>query len=605
MVSRDTVKFLLVDDLDENLVALEALLRRDDLELIKAKSGAEALEMLLVNDIALALLDVQMPGMDGFELAELMRGLERTRRVPIIFVTALSADETRRFRGYETGAVDYLQKPIDPQVLANKAGVFFELARQRQELRDNAAKLQEALDQAQAHADNSPLALVQFDSAFRITSWSDGARRLFGWLPHDVLGRSYKDIDWLRATESDRFDATAAPLLQGQGAGRDICELTSYAQDGTCVFGEWYVSALFDRFGKLSSLSAQILDITERKRAEETQRLLVGELNHRVKNTLATVQAVATQTLRHSSDAATFAKTFVGRIQSLAKAHSLLSDATWSGACVAKIISDQLDLGTLDCTRFSASGPAIQLKPQSALHLAMIVHELATNAGKYGAHSTPTGSVAVEWTVQGTVLQLYWRERGGPAVDPVRPKGFGTRMIEQSAKAEGGQATMNAGPDGLTWAITMEMGSVVAFDMAKAHNASPRSTPKAPPVLPARNNVNKRLLIIEDEPLVALDIADALENAKFEVVGTATSVEEALHMIANNRLDCVLLDGNLRGEPVDAVAALLEQKGVPFMFVSGYGKDSLPETSTNVAVLMKPFNPEQLIAAAEALISST
>jgi signal transduction histidine kinase len=134
------VKCLLVDDLEENLLALSALLRRDDVEVITARSGSEALELLLVHDIALALLDVQMPKMDGFELAELMRGSERTREVPIIFITAAARDQHRLFKGYESGAVDFLYKPIEPHILENKADVFFRLHRQKRQL---AQQLQE------------------------------------------------------------------------------------------------------------------------------------------------------------------------------------------------------------------------------------------------------------------------------------------------------------------------------------------------------------------------------------------------------------------------------------------------------------------------------
>ena len=126
------VKCLLVDDLQENLLSLEALLRRDGLEILKARSGEEALELLLLHEVALALLDVQMPGMDGFELAEFMRGNERTRHIPIIFVTAGTTDAQRRFRGYEAGAVDFIQKPIEADILRSKAEVFFDLHRQRQ-----------------------------------------------------------------------------------------------------------------------------------------------------------------------------------------------------------------------------------------------------------------------------------------------------------------------------------------------------------------------------------------------------------------------------------------------------------------------------------------
>ncbi|HSX61789.1 MAG TPA: hybrid sensor histidine kinase/response regulator [Tahibacter sp.] len=132
--SQERVKCLIVDDLEENLLALSALLDSLDVELLQARSGAEALELLLVHDVALALLDVQMPQMDGFELAELMRGSERSRHVPIIFLTAGLSDTRRQFKGYGSGAVDFLHKPIEPFVLRSKAEVFFQLYRQKRQL---------------------------------------------------------------------------------------------------------------------------------------------------------------------------------------------------------------------------------------------------------------------------------------------------------------------------------------------------------------------------------------------------------------------------------------------------------------------------------------
>jgi len=150
------VCFLLVDDLEENLLSLEALLRRDGLLCLKARSGDEALELLLQNDVALALVDVQMPGLNGFELAELMRGNERSRRVPIIFVTAGNADSQRRFRGYEAGAVDFIHKPIEADILRSKADVFFDLYRQRQQIaaqRDELKAHSDALEEADRRKD--------------------------------------------------------------------------------------------------------------------------------------------------------------------------------------------------------------------------------------------------------------------------------------------------------------------------------------------------------------------------------------------------------------------------------------------------------------------
>ncbi|MBU1376953.1 MAG: hybrid sensor histidine kinase/response regulator [Alphaproteobacteria bacterium] len=142
------INFLLVDDLAENLLALEALLQREGLVCLKARSGEEALELLLIHDVALALLDVQMPGMDGFQLAEFMRGSERARHIPIIFVTAGTTDAQRRFRGYETGAVDFIQKPIEADILRSKANVFFDLHQQHRQIlaqRDELAANADAL----------------------------------------------------------------------------------------------------------------------------------------------------------------------------------------------------------------------------------------------------------------------------------------------------------------------------------------------------------------------------------------------------------------------------------------------------------------------------
>lgn len=143
--TRELANVLIVDDVPQNLVAMEALLARDDIRILKAASGPEALELLLVHDVALALLDVQMPEMDGFVLAELMRGSHRTRDVPIIFLTASPNDPARSFKGYETGAVDFLHKPIDPRIILGKVDIFVQLYQQRQQLKSQNARLERAL----------------------------------------------------------------------------------------------------------------------------------------------------------------------------------------------------------------------------------------------------------------------------------------------------------------------------------------------------------------------------------------------------------------------------------------------------------------------------
>ncbi len=148
-MSIEKTKLLLVDDLKENLVALDSLLRSEQVEIFRAPSGQAALELLLVHEFALALVDVQMPEMNGFELAELMRGASRTKNIPIIFVTAGAINSQNTFKGYETGAVDFLYKPLDPHIVRSKVSVFVELDIQRKLLKDQLRETRDALSLAE------------------------------------------------------------------------------------------------------------------------------------------------------------------------------------------------------------------------------------------------------------------------------------------------------------------------------------------------------------------------------------------------------------------------------------------------------------------------
>jgi signal transduction histidine kinase len=171
-MTSDPIKILMVDDTPDNLGALEALLRREGVTSLLAHSGAEALELLLVHDVALALLDVQMPDMHGFELAELMRGTERTKHVPIIFITAGARDPARVFQGYETGAVDFLFKPIDPQILRSKVDVFLELAQQRRKVTE-ALRLNEMFVAILGHDLRNPLGAMVAGTELLIAQLTD------------------------------------------------------------------------------------------------------------------------------------------------------------------------------------------------------------------------------------------------------------------------------------------------------------------------------------------------------------------------------------------------------------------------------------------------
>lgn len=181
-------------------------------------------------------------------------------------------------------------------------------------------------------------------------------------------------------------------------------------------------------------------DITDRKRADERQRVLVNELNHRVKNTLSTIQAVATYTFRADTGPEALAK-FEGRLIALSRAHNVLTETNWEGANIKDIMRDTVESVAGDSDdRLHFAGPDLHLKPQLALSMATVLHELCTNAAKYGALSSLAGHVEVMWSVEGEAahraLKIIWEESGGPAVDEPTRKGFGTRVIERSLLQE-------------------------------------------------------------------------------------------------------------------------------------------------------------------------
>lgn len=218
------IKCLLVDDLQENLDALSALLQRPDLEILTARSGMEALELLLAHDVALAFLDVQMPDMDGFELAELIRGTERTRHIPLIFVTAGARDQKRLFKGYDTGAVDFLFKPVEAHVLRNKAEVFFQLYRQKQALarelreRTETLRLNEMFTAVLGHDLRNPLTAILMSAEYLQARAGDELMRSTAGGILDSARRMSQMIE-------DVLDLARARLVGGLGVERGETDL--------------------------------------------------------------------------------------------------------------------------------------------------------------------------------------------------------------------------------------------------------------------------------------------------------------------------------------------------------------------------------------------
>jgi two-component sensor histidine kinase/CheY-like chemotaxis protein len=376
--------------------------------------------------------------------------------------------------------------------------------------------------------------------------------------------------------------------------------------DGTRVPFLAFPTPLFDQDGQLTGAVNMLVEITERKQAEERQQLLLRELDHRVKNTLATVQALASQTLRGSNSAAEFVTSFSSRVQALARAHALLTRSTWPGAGVMELVRDQLLLGSPDDDRISCSGPALMLAPQPALHLALALHELGTNARKHGALSAPGGRLAVSWKVRsrgGRKLLLHWSETGGPPVSAPTRRGFGTSLVEHSMQAHGGEGSIYYAAEGVVCEIGLPLPDLEppAPGLPDPGALAAWSDSLAVPPARAQASNGRRILVIEDEPLVAMEIAAGLEAAGYAVVGPAGNLRTATALLEQARFDGALLDANLAGNPVAEIAAALTRRKIPFAFVTGYGREALPRPFAGAPMVGKPFTERELCAAVERL----
>jgi CheY-like chemotaxis protein len=247
-------------------------------------------------------------------------------------------------------------------------------------------------------------------------------------------------------------------------------------------------------------------------------------------------------------------------------------------------------MGPVDLRCVEIDGPRITLAPQMSLHLALVIHELGTNSIKYGALSSSSGRVAITWTTDGSEIKLRWAERNGPPVTTLGARGFGTTLIEQSAKSEGGEAVMDLEDGGVVWRFRLPLHRVTK--QFYATTPALLRTPQGDLVQSLRG---LRVLVIEDEPLVAMELAAIIQDAGAEAAGPISSCRAALQKIAVGGFDLAILDGNLLGEPVDDIAAALTRAKVPFLFISGYGRESLPRAYGHAPLVGKPFASKTLL----------
>ena len=326
----------------------------------------------------------------------------------------------------------------------------------------------------------------------------------------------------------------------------------------------------------------------ERAKAHERDKLLMAELDHRVKNTLANIQALVTQSSRNAASLTGFVEGLDRRIHSMAKAHSLLTQSRWEGVSVEGLLTEELGSYIQGSGVVHLEGDDAVLTPKSALSLSLALHELATNAAKFGSLSRVEGQISVSWRVSddGSLI-LTWRETGGPTVMAPTRRGFGSSLIERALALEtGGRATIDYAPTGVICEIMLPKSALVEIGDRGLMRVEP---PEAP--VPAYDIPDKpRLLIVEDSYLVILTLEAMCEDLSWTVVGPATRLSEAIRLAQTETFDAALLDVNLDGEMSWEVAGILKDRGIPFAFSTGYDETSiLPDHLAGSQIFAKPY----------------
>jgi PAS domain S-box-containing protein len=295
-----------------------------------------------------------------------------------------------------------------------------------------------------------------------VTDWNAGAKLIFGYSREEIIGQSGRVI----FTAEDRVSGVPEEEMHTAASrGSAIDERWHQRKNGDRFFASGTMRPLRDESGRHLGFVKVARDITERKQHEEHQKMLLNELTHRVKNTLATVQAIAMQTMRNAPTMQAFQEAFESRLDALAKAHNLLMQNPSQIATLRGLVLGELShYAADDASRYAIEGEDVPLPSNRAVPIGMMFHELATNAVKYGALSAPSGRVSVSWTVDRRAwsLHLEWIEAGGPAVREPTRRGFGSRLIERGLAHElDAKVRLTFDPTGIRCTMDIPLPSIV------------------------------------------------------------------------------------------------------------------------------------------------
>ena len=447
--------------------------------------------------------------------------------------------------------------------------------------------------------DALPAAVYTTDAAGRITYYNQAAVDLAGRRPR--IGVDEWCVTWrLYREDGTPLPHDQCPMAVALKENRPVRGIEAWAErpDGTRIPFLPHPTPIYDETDSLVGAINMLVDISAHKQAQKTKTLLIDELNHRVKNTLAVVQALAGQTLRRAKSPTDFVESFSGRIAAMARAHTRLSNTSWKGAELAALLNDALLLGGEVDPRITFSGPSLTLVSQQALNLALVFHELATNARKYGALAAPDGNLAVTWSIdsdENRSLTLRWVETSCADVLKPAAAGFGTTFIQQIV-APDGEARMSCGATGVTWDFEIRLPPVSDFDVDELvlSRGMNKREAGAASVSTIRG---KRVLVVEDESLIAMELTHVIQDAGGEVVASVATVAEGLRAIQETKPDSALLDANLGGQRSDELASALAARGIPFAFLTGYSREALPERFRDAKLIAKPFMAREVIEA--------
>ena len=407
-----------------------------------------------------------------------------------------------------------------------------------------------------------------------------------------------------RGVHPDDREATQRTMEDSMRAeGRFETEYRRIREDdGRTIWTRTSGVLVADEAGRPLRAVGLVQDIGERRAEEDRRRALMAELDHRVKNVLAAVQALAVQTAKRTTSLDSFLATFAGRLKSMASANELLTAARWRGAAVGHLAA--AELGGLAPGQTRWDGPELFLTPRAANALSLALHELATNAVKYGALSTESGRVEVRWArIADGGFELFWTETGGPPVSAPVHRGFGSTLLSQVTGRElNGEAEVEYRRAGVSARLRAGPAAIVSRPETVPEAPAPRVYEPAPAAQGPTDLHGARVLIVEDAVLLALELETGLSEAGAEVVGPAYELQEALNLLAQP-IDAAVLDANLNGLSVTPVAEALAARGVPFVFATGYGDTGAP-MGFDAPVIRKPYDVTQVAAAVSGLLGT-